>query len=75
MTEYILDHARDRDIVLIYESTAGITQRLVHVVTVTDGFIRATDGGKIKTFRRDRILSACWPLAGGPQHHMPFDRQ
>ena len=60
MTNYILDHSVGRDILLIYEGTSGITERVVHVTSVSTTLIKALDAGKPKSYRRDRILAASW---------------
>lgn len=70
MTNYILDHSTGRAIVMIYENSSGITERVVHVTAVTATLIKALDAGKPKTFRRDRILSASW-LHGSSTASLP----
>lgn len=58
MTSYVLDHAKDKELLIIYESEKGISERTVHVVGVSDRFIRTFYSKQWRTFLRSRILSA-----------------
>ena len=58
MTGYVLDHAKDKDLLIIYESGKGISERRVHVVAVGERAIRTYANGQWRTFLRERILSA-----------------
>lgn len=60
MTAYVLDHAKDKDIILMYESGKGITERKVHVVSVDDQFIRTYSNGQWRTFARNRVLACSY---------------
>ncbi len=60
MTDYVLNHSVQRDVVLVYDGPHGLTERTIRVISVNDHQIRGLDGDCIKTFRRDRILAAGW---------------
>jgi hypothetical protein len=60
MTAYVLDHAKDKDVILMYESSKGITERLVHVVAVDGRFIRTYNNGQWRTFARERVLACSY---------------
>ncbi len=66
MKNYVLDHAKDKDILLVYEGRNGITERRVHVVTVNEQWIRTYQNGQWLTFLRKNILS-CDFVQGPPE--------
>jgi predicted DNA-binding transcriptional regulator YafY len=60
MLEYILNHAKDKDCDIIYMSGDEITQRRIHIYKVENDYIKAFcyQRGDMRTFRKDKILSA-----------------
>ena len=60
MTEYVLSHATGKDIILVYDGPHGISQRTIRICDVNDSLLRGVEDGKMKSFRRDRVLAASW---------------
>ncbi len=58
MTEYVLSHATGKDIILVYDGPHGISQRTIRIWDVNDDLLRGVEDGKMKSFRRDRVLAA-----------------
>lgn len=60
MLDYILNNSKDKDCVIIYMAGDEITQRKIHVYKVEEEYIKAFcyQKGDIRTFRKDKILSA-----------------
>ena len=60
MTEYVLSHAAGKDIILVYDGPHGISQRIIRIRDVNEHLLRGVEDGKMKSFRRDRVLAASW---------------
>jgi predicted DNA-binding transcriptional regulator YafY len=60
MTNYVLNASKDKDCFIIYMKGNEITQRKIHVMEITEDYVRAWCylRNEPRLFRKENILSA-----------------
>lgn len=60
MFDYVLNASKDKDCVIVYMTGHEISQRKIHILTLTETSIKAYCYLRkgVRTFKRDSILAA-----------------